>query len=206
MSARNSVGLFRKSARQQANRSVSGIWPAYQDFRSLLLWEGRLLTEEDEKEGRRVVLLGSAARDQLFSGQPDIGETITNPGHSLHRRRLTRKEKAEFQLQRTRTTTFCLHRTRRSPATFPPPEKPGITRGFLDNIVFEVWRSGQPRRNVAKSAARWGACTTSEALDVDALFSGHDGWRQKQLKRIFDMITLFFACVAIHDAVPAALA
>jgi putative ABC transport system permease protein len=53
------------STHNQANRAVSGIWPAYQDFRSLKLWEGRLLSEEDENEGRRVVVLGSAARDQL---------------------------------------------------------------------------------------------------------------------------------------------
>src|SRR5258706_8029838 len=67
------------SSHNQANRGVSGIWPAYQDFRSLNLWEGRLLSEEDEREGRRVVVLGSAARDQLFSGQPDIGETVSIP-------------------------------------------------------------------------------------------------------------------------------
>src|SRR5258708_18571010 len=32
------------STHNQANRGVSGIWPAYQDFRSLNLWEGRLLS------------------------------------------------------------------------------------------------------------------------------------------------------------------
>src|SRR5580692_8303908 len=31
-----------------ANRGVVGIWPSYQDFRSLLLDEGRLITEDDE--------------------------------------------------------------------------------------------------------------------------------------------------------------
>src|SRR5207237_4411193 len=53
-----------------ANRGVVGMWPTYQDFRSLLLGEGRLLTEEDERDGRRVTVLGYAARRQLFPGQP----------------------------------------------------------------------------------------------------------------------------------------
>src|SRR5947209_11690937 len=37
-----------------ANRGVVGMWPTYQDFRSLLLGEGRLLTDEDERDGRRM--------------------------------------------------------------------------------------------------------------------------------------------------------
>src|SRR5678816_996887 len=59
-----------------ASRGVVGMWPAYQDFRSLLLSEGRLITEDDEREGRRVVILGSAARQQLFPGQPAVGAAI----------------------------------------------------------------------------------------------------------------------------------
>src|SRR5207237_4575197 len=56
-----------------ANRGVVGMWPAYQDFRSLLLGEGRLITDEDERDGRRVIVLGYAARRQLFPGQPAVG-------------------------------------------------------------------------------------------------------------------------------------
>src|SRR5215813_4484530 len=49
-----------------ANRGIVGMWPSYQSFRALKLSEGRLLTEEDEHESRRVVVLGSAAYRQLF--------------------------------------------------------------------------------------------------------------------------------------------
>src|SRR6516165_6607332 len=59
-----------------ANRGVVGIWPSYQDFRSLLLSEGRLITEDDEKDSHRVVILGYAARRQLFPGQPAVGATM----------------------------------------------------------------------------------------------------------------------------------
>src|SRR5271169_3150939 len=39
------VSQFNSAARQ-----VSGIWPSYQDFRSLILAEGRLMTDDDEAE------------------------------------------------------------------------------------------------------------------------------------------------------------
>ena len=41
-----------------ASRPVRGVWPDYQRFRSLKVEEGRLMTDDDEKEGRRVVVLG----------------------------------------------------------------------------------------------------------------------------------------------------
>src|SRR6476620_6140628 len=63
-----------------ANRGVVGMWPSYQQFRSLLLSEGRLLTDEDEHEARRVVILGDAARAQLFSGQPAVGAALSIRG------------------------------------------------------------------------------------------------------------------------------
>ena len=59
-----------------ANRGVVGVWPSYQDFRSLHLSEGRLITEDDEHDARRVVVLGFAANRQLFPGQPSIGAAL----------------------------------------------------------------------------------------------------------------------------------
>src|SRR5208282_4015005 len=59
-----------------ASRGVVGMWPSYQDFRSLKLSEGRLISEDDEREGRRVLVLGSKAYRQLFPGQPAIGASV----------------------------------------------------------------------------------------------------------------------------------
>ena len=56
-----------------ASRPVRGVWPDYQRFRSLKVQEGRLMTDDDETEGRRVVVLGVESRDQLFPGQAAIG-------------------------------------------------------------------------------------------------------------------------------------
>ena len=39
------------------------------------------MTDDDEREGRRVVILGVDSRDQLFPGKAAIGETLTMDGY-----------------------------------------------------------------------------------------------------------------------------
>ncbi len=184
------------SSHNQANRGVSGIWPAYQDFRSLKLWEGRLLSEEDEKEGRRVVLLGSAARDQLFSGQPDIGETVSIQGipYTVVGSLEKKKQNSNYNGPDNDLLFAPYSAIARD---FPPPQKPGITRGFLDNVVFEVGDPDNHEATVLQVRRTLGRMHHFEALDLDALFIWDTMDGAKQLKRIFDTITLFFACVAI---------
>jgi putative ABC transport system permease protein len=63
-----------------ANRAVRGVWPEYQNFRSLHLEQGRLMTAEDEANGARVVVLGSESNRQLFPGKPSLGETLAVAG------------------------------------------------------------------------------------------------------------------------------
>src|SRR5437899_3106989 len=65
------VSPFNSAARQ-----ISGVWPSFQDFRSLILSEGRLMTEDDERDLNRVVILGWNAARQLYPGQPAIGTTL----------------------------------------------------------------------------------------------------------------------------------
>ena len=85
-----------------ASRPVRGVWPDYQRFRSLKVEEGRLMTDDDEREGRRVVILGVESRDQLFPGKAAIGETLTMDGSPYTVIGCAGKEKAERQLrQRT---------------------------------------------------------------------------------------------------------
>ena len=79
-----------------ANRGVVGIWPSYQDFRSLLLSEGRLLTDDDEKDSNRVVILACGRRD------------AADQERSLHCHRRSGREKAERELRWPRQRlSFC---------------------------------------------------------------------------------------------------
>jgi putative ABC transport system permease protein len=184
------------SSHNQANRGVSGIWPAYQDFRSLNLFEGRLLTNQDEAEGRRVVVLGSAARDQLFSGQPDVGETVSIQGipYTVVGSLAKKKQNSNYNGPDNDLLFAPYSAIARD---FPPPEKPGISRGFLDNIVFEVGDPDDHEATVLQVRRALGRTHHFEALDLDALFIWDTMDGAKQLKSIFDMMTLFFGAVAV---------
>ena len=54
---------------------------AYQNFRSLNVEQGRLMTDEDEANGARVVLLGAESNRQLYPGKPVIGQTLMIQGY-----------------------------------------------------------------------------------------------------------------------------
>jgi putative ABC transport system permease protein len=68
--------LLKVSQFNSANRGVVGMWPSYQDSRSLKVAEGRLISEDGKRDRRRVLVLGSKAYRQLFPRQPAIGATV----------------------------------------------------------------------------------------------------------------------------------
>lgn len=55
---------------------VFGVLPNYQDIRYMPLERGRLLREEDNREVRRVVLLGDEVRRQLFPRTDAVGKQV----------------------------------------------------------------------------------------------------------------------------------
>jgi putative ABC transport system permease protein len=70
-------GLKLKSRYNAAAPNVHGIEPSYQHIRTLDLERGRQLNWEDERQVRRVVLLGADLTDQLFGKRDSLGEEIT---------------------------------------------------------------------------------------------------------------------------------
>jgi len=59
-----------------ADPSIQGIW-------NLRLETGRFLNDQDNAEHGHVVVLGSEARDKLFSGMPAVGESVRIGGTSF---------------------------------------------------------------------------------------------------------------------------
>ncbi len=59
---------------------VRGVCPEYGEMRNEVPAEGRWLDASDELERRRVIFLGGRIKEQLFSGRPAVGETITVAG------------------------------------------------------------------------------------------------------------------------------
>jgi len=89
---RNNVPLCRHTARmlqkdstvQNANRSftmpVMGMDPAIQDIWALEVEQGRFLDDADNERHGLLAVIGSEARDKLFSGMPAVGEDIRVDG------------------------------------------------------------------------------------------------------------------------------
>src|ERR1700716_3034559 len=119
-----------------ASRGVVGMWPSYQDFRSLLLAEGRLITDDDEREGRRVLVLGSKAYRQLFPGQPAVGATVLVKSVPYTVVGVLQEKKQNSNYSGPDNDYLFAPYSAVS-RDFPPPEKAGagITRGWLDDIV-----------------------------------------------------------------------
>src|SRR3989442_14642692 len=105
------------------------MWPSYQQFRSLLLSEGKLLTDEDEREARRVVILGDAARQQLFSGQPAVGAALSIKGDPYSVIGLLQKKKQNSNYSGPATDYLYAPHSALARG-FPPPQTPRIARRY----------------------------------------------------------------------------
>ena len=179
-----------------ANRGVVGMWPSYQQFRSLLLSEGRLLTDEDEREARRVVILGDAARQQLFSGQPAVGAALSIKGVPYSVIGLLQKKKQNSNYSGP-DNDYLYAPYSAVARDFPPPQKPGIVRGYLDDIVFEVADPEEHEEAVLQVRRTLGRIHHFDPKDKDALFIWDTMEGAKLVENIFNVVTIFFACVAI---------
>jgi len=181
-----------------SNRGVVGMWPSYQDFRSLKVSEGRLLTDDDEHEGRRVLVLGSKAYRQLFPGQPAIGATVLVKSipYSVVGVLAEKKQNSNYSGP---DNDYLFAPYSSVSRDFPPPEKPGagISRGYLDDIVFEVGNPEEHEEAVMQVRRTLGRVRHFDPQDKDALFIWDTMDGAKQLSRIFGVVTLFFGCVAI---------
>jgi putative ABC transport system permease protein len=82
---------------------------------------------------------------------------------------------------------------------FPPPDKEGagITRGYLDDIVFEVVDPEDHESAVLQVRNAIARVRHFDPQDKDALFIWDTMDGAKQLAKIFGVVTLFFGCVAI---------
>ena len=56
-----------KSAYNSSALQMSGIWPEFQTMRTIEVDRGRLLNDQDGREGRRVVVIGQEASRLLFA-------------------------------------------------------------------------------------------------------------------------------------------
>lgn len=184
------------SAYNAANRPVRGVWPEYQKFRSLTVSQGRLMTEEDEREARRVVILGDEAHQQLFRGKPAVGETLMMAGYPYTVIGVLEKKKqnGSYGSGPDNTQLFVPYSAM---ARDYPPNRPGILRGYLNNLVVEVANPEFHDAAVKQVYTLLGRIHHFDPEDEDALFVWDTMQGAKLMSRIFRVMTIFFSSVAI---------
>ena len=188
------------SAFNAANRPVRGVWPEYQRFRSLTASEGRLMTEGDETEARRVVVLGVEARQQLFRGEPAIGATLVIGGSPYQVIGVLEKKKqnGSYGSGPDNTQLFVPYSSMaRDFPTQSTPERPWIRRGHINNLVFEVADPDQHEKAVAQVYRTLGRIHHFDPQDKYALWVWDTMHGAKLSARIFEIMTMFFGAVAL---------
>ncbi len=179
-----------------ANRNIVGIWPEYQQIRSVEVGEGRLISELDETQAERVAVLGYEARKQLFPGVPAIGATLAIRGLPYLVIGVMPKKKQNSDYSgRDDEHLFVPYSA--MARDFPPKQKPGIIRGQLDNIVLQVGDPRDHERAITQVRQLLGRVHHFEASDKDAVFIWDTVETTGMISRIFEVMTIFFGVVAI---------
>jgi putative ABC transport system permease protein len=180
-----------------ANRPVRGVWPSYQRFRSLKVSEGRLMNDGDEAQGNRVVVLGVEARDQLFPGKPVIGESVSMGGFPYTVIGVLEKKKQNGSYGSGPDNTQLFVPYTSMARDFPPPERPGIFKGWINNLVVEVSDPELHEEAMQQVYRVLGRRHHFAPDDKDALFIWDTLQGSKLTQRIFSVMTLFFGAVAV---------
>jgi putative ABC transport system permease protein len=145
-----------------------------------------------------VLVLGSKAYRQLFPGQPAVGATVLVKSipYSVVGVLAEKKQNSNYSGP---DNDYLFAPYSAVSRDFPPPEKPGagITRGYLDDIVFEVADPENHEAAVLQVRRAIGRVRHFDPVDKDALFIWDTMDGAKQLAKIFGVVTLFFGCVAV---------
>ncbi len=73
-------GVSAKSAFNASSTQMSGVWPIYQFIRTIEVDRGRLLSEQDNADARRVAVIGFEMSKQLFADRDPIGQQVSLNG------------------------------------------------------------------------------------------------------------------------------
>jgi len=179
-----------------ANRAVRGAWPEYQNFRSLTVEQGRLMTQQDETDGARVVILGNESNTQLFPGKPVIGQTISIAGYpyTVIGVLSSKKQNGSYGSGPDNSQLFVPFSSMER--DFPPDSKGDIV-GQLHDIVVQPINPDVHEAAIRQVRAILGDRHHFDPIDLDALWVWDTLEGAKFTDRIFHVMTLFFGAVAL---------
>lgn len=180
-----------------ASRPVRGVWPQYQRFRSLTVDQGRLMSEEDEDNGRRVILLGADANRQLFPGKAVIGQKLMVAGYEYTVIGVLAKKKQNGSYGSGPDNTQLFTPYSSMARDFPPPEQPGVVRGFVNNIVVQPVSPDLHEKALDEVKRIIAVRHHYDPADKEALWVWDTLDGAKFTERIFSVMTFFFGAVAL---------
>jgi putative ABC transport system permease protein len=180
-----------------ASRAVRGVWPEYQRFRSLNVEQGRLMSQQDEDSGARVILLGAEANRQLFPGKPVIGEKLMVEGYEYTVIGVLVKKKQNGSYGSGPDNTQLFVPFSSMERDFPPPEQPGVIRGYVNNIVVEPISPDLHEKALAQVTRIMAERHHYDPADKEALWIWDTLEGSRFTERIFSVMTLFFGAVAL---------
>src|ERR1700754_48664 len=180
-----------------ASRPIRGVWPEYQRFRSLTVDQGRLFVPEDETNAARVIVLGADANRQLYPGKPVIGQTLMVAGYPYTVIGVleNKKQNGSYGSGPDNTQLFVPYSA--MARDFPPPEGPGVIRGYVNNIVIEPVSPDLHEKAVAQVKRIIADRHHYDPADKEALWIWDTLDGSKFTERIFSVMTLFFGAVAL---------
>jgi putative ABC transport system permease protein len=179
-----------------SSRAVRGVWPDYQNFRSLHVEQGRLMNADDEATGARVVILGSESERQLFPGKPSVGQTVSVGGYPYTVIGVLAKKQQNGSYGSGPDNTQLFVPFSAMERDFPPNEK-GVFPGWVNNIVVQPV---SPELHVAalhEVRTVLGERHHFDPLDLDALWVWDTLESAEFTDHIFHAMTIFFAAVAL---------
>jgi putative ABC transport system permease protein len=179
-----------------ASRAVRGVWPEYQNFRSLHVEQGRLMSDDDEKAGARIVILGAESNRQLFPGKPAIGETVTiaTYPYTVIGVLASKQQNGSYGSGPDNSQLFVpLSSMERD---FPPNDKNDFP-GFVNNIVVQPASAKMHVAALREVRQVLGERHHFDPTDLDALWVWDTLEGAQFTDNIFHAMTVFFAAVAL---------
>jgi putative ABC transport system permease protein len=179
-----------------ASRAVRGIWPVYQDFRSLHIAEGRLMTQEDQDNGARVVILGDESNRQLFPGKPAIGESLSINGYpyTVIGVLASKQQNGSYGSGPDNSQLFVPFSAMER--DFPPNDK-GDFPGIVGNIVVQPVSAAEHVAALHEVRQILGDRHHFDPTDLDAVWVWDTLEGAQFTDNIFHAMTIFFAAVAL---------
>lgn len=137
------------------------------------------------------------SRDQLFAGQSAVGETLMMNGspYSVIGVLAKKKQNGSYGSGPDNTQLFVPYAS--MARDFPPPERPGIFKGWINNLAVEVANPEQHEEAMRQVYQILGREHHFDPTDTDALFIWDTLDGSKLVERIFTIMTIFFGGVAL---------